>query len=82
MAPLLAVVVIMAVAVVVALQPAQLVHGAFVPQGPLVQPDHVGAGQAPDDVAEAKFHQFVQGPDAQGGVEPEGHDDGYVEGQE
>jgi len=79
--PLLAVIVIIAVAVVVAEHPAQLVHGAFVPHGPDVHPDHVGAGQAPEAVAEAKFHQLVQGPDAQGGVEPEGHEL-YVDGQE
>ncbi len=45
------------VAVVLAVHPAQLVHGAFVPQGPLVQPDHEGLGQAP-----LEPHQFVHGP--------------------
>jgi hypothetical protein len=69
--PFMAVVVIILVAVVVAEHPAHVVHGALVPQGPLVQPDHVADGQAP--VLSAWFHQLVHGPEAQGGVLPEGH---------
>jgi len=44
------------VAVVCAVQPVQVVHGALVPQGPLVQPDHVLPGQS------LSPHHAVQGP--------------------
>ena len=54
--PEVTVVVMTEVAVVDALHPVQVVHGALVPQGPLVQPDHVDGGQA------LFPHQLVQGP--------------------
>lgn len=54
--PLPAVVVTIDVAVVEAEHPLHVVHGAAVPQGPLVQPDHVLGGQAPVP------HQLVHGP--------------------
>ena len=73
--PLVPVVVTVDVAVVLAEQPAHVVHGAFVPHGPEVQPDQVAAGQAPVAVPEAVFwfHQDVQGPLAHAGVEPPGN---------
>lgn len=70
--PFVPVVVTVDVAVVLAEQPAQVVQGALVPQGPEVQPDQVAAGQAPEyvPVALAWFHHDVQGPLAHAGVEP------------
>lgn len=54
--PVVTVVVTTEEAVVEASQPLQVVQGASVPQGPLVQPDHVLGGQA------LPPHQLVQGP--------------------
>ena len=54
--PVVTVVVMTLLAVVLAVQPAQDVHGALVPQGPLVQPDQVDGGQP--EVP----HQLVHGP--------------------
>lgn len=54
--PVVTVVVTTEEAVVLAWQPDQVVHGASVPQGPLVQPDQVLSGHA------LPPHQDVQGP--------------------
>lgn len=54
--PVVTVLVTTEVAVVEAVQPDQLVHGASVAQVPLVQPDHVEPGQP------AVPHQFVHAP--------------------
>lgn len=54
-------------AVVLAVQPVQVVHGAFVPHGPLVQPLHVLGGHP--DVP----HQLVHGPFVQEPVESDAH---------
>lgn len=55
-APTVFVVVIVVVAVVLAVHAVQLVHGAFVVHGPLVQPLHAESGQP------LPPHQAVQGP--------------------
>lgn len=60
------------VAVVEALQPDQEVQGAFVPQGPEVQPDHVLSGQL------LPPHQEVQGPEVHEPLWPQGPQPEFV----